>query len=541
MNDLGDLVVKRQEQMAAQRGQWESVWQEIAEHVLPRRADFAGAITPGAKRTQKLFDGTAPQANELLAAALHGMLANPAGRWFQLRTPGAEAGEADGTNGWLEEVTERMTAFFARPQVRFAPTLHELFLDLGAFGTAAMLIDEIPGRGVRFLPCHLAELYLAEDAFGRVDTVYRRFSLTARQLAQRFGVEALSGRVAGALDKEPEKPVEIVHAVFPREERAPGRRDGRNKPFASIHVEAEMRHVLSEAGFDELPYVTPRWSKVPGEIYGRSPAWTVLPDIKMVNAMSKTVIKAAQKVVDPPLLVADDGVILPVRTVPGGLNFGGVDAQGRQLVQPLRNDARIDIGLDMMEQRREAIRAAFFLSILQTPESPVKTATQVLQESDERTRMMGPMVGRMQHELLGPMIARVYGLLHRAGELPPAPEEVGAGPIEVEYVSPVVRAQRAGEVLGVARTVELLAPFAQAEPGLLDLFDADALARHVAEVNGVPAKVIRGAREVAAQRAGRAEVQAGQTALSDAGRTAAVVREAAGALSAMEGVGRGGA
>lgn len=508
---MADHVLRRQHELAAERQTWEHAWSEIADYVLPRRASFRSQPAPGEMRIKggKVFDATAIHANELLAAGLNGLLTNPAERWFTLKLSGRPEDTDDRGREWLEEVERRMLAVFASPDSRFAPAVHELYLDLGAFGTAAMFVGERPGEGAAapsgllFRTFHLGEIYPSEGAFGQVDTVYRRYAWSARQMIERWGEAGVSEGVRRAMQVTPEKTFEIVHGVFPRRERDPGRRDGPHKPWASVEVEAESRHLLEESGFEEFPYLVPRWAKVPGERFGRSPAWTMLPDIKMLNAMSKTVLKAAQKIVDPPLLLADDGVIQPVTTVPGGLNYGGVDASGRQLIQPLTTGARIDIGLDMMEQRRSAIRDAFFTTLMQTPQSPQRTATQVLQETEERMRMMSPVLGRLQSELLGPLVRRVFGLLMRSGLLPEIPAELDGRGVRVEYVSPIVRAQRAGELLGIGRTFETVAPFAQLDPGVWDVFDVEALARRAADVNGVPATILRDGDEVAALRAER--------------------------------------
>lgn len=528
MKEMVDHVLARQQELAAERQTWEHVWAEIADYVLPRRAVLGQVPRSTAGEPQgrvkggKVFDATAIHANELLAAGLNGLLTNPAERWFTLKLAGRPDEASDKGREWLEEVERRMLAVFASPDSRFSPAIHELYLDLGAFGTAAMFVGERPGEGgapggILFRTFHLGEIYPSEGAFGQVDTVYRRYAWSARQMIARWGEDGVSGGVRRAGATRPETQFEIVHGVFPRRERDPGRRDGANKPWASVHVEAASRHLLEDEGFEEFPYLVPRWAKVPGERFGRSPAWTMLPDIKMLNAMSKTVLKAAQKIVDPPLLVADDGVIQPVTTVPGGLNYGGVDPSGRQLIQPLTTGARVDIGLDMMEQRRAAIRDAFFTTLMQTPQSPQRTATQVLQETEERMRMMSPVLGRLQSELLGPLVRRVFALLLRSGALPEMPGELDGRGLRVEYVSPIVRAQRAGELLGIGRTFETVAPFAQLDPTVWDVFDVEALARRAADVNGVPATILRDGEEVAALRAQRQQqMEAAATAAQGA-------------------------
>lgn len=525
---LGDRVVKRQEKLAADRSTWETSWQDIADYVLPRRADFNTVRTVGDQRVRpsKVFDSTPILANEMLAAGLHSLLTNQDADWFGLEMDDEDLRDSDDTKEWLEEVKSRMLLVFQTPSSGFAPAMHEIYMDLGAFGTGCMLIES----NMRFRTFHLAEVFPVENQAGQVDTVYRRFSWTARQIAERFDEDKLTDDIklaafgAGGQSGHPDKTFEIVHCVAPREERDPNRIDNRNMPWMSVYVDVKSKAVLEESGFAEFPFVVPRWAKIPGEKFGRSPAWTMLPDIKMLNAMQKTVLKGAQKTVDPPLLVADDGVIQPLSTVPGGLNYGGVDANGRQLVQPLNTGARVDIGLEMIDRLRDHIRFAFMAPLMMTPDTPAKTATEVVIERDERLRLMSPVLGRLQTEFLGPMIERVFAVLSRLGAFPPAPEEAQGRDFSVVYTSPIARAQRSGDLLEFARTMEMVGPMGALDPTVYDNFDFDKGAREISDITGVSAKFVRDPREVEALRAARDREVQQQQALEEA----AVIAKAAG-------------
>jgi hypothetical protein len=514
-----DDVLRRSERLAALRSPWESHWQEVADLVLPRRADFTSSRTRGGKRTEKLFDGSAQQANELLAAALHGTLTNPASRWFTLRIEGEELNDSDEVQRWLNEVQRRMYAVFGSVDANFHPQLHELYLDIGAFGTSALYVGEEIGGGIQFRTRHLGEIFVAENAQGKIDTLFRKFRMNARQAIQVFGQKAVGDKLRRAFEKEPDREFELLHAVYPREERLEGKGDSRNLPFASVYAEVESRQLLKEGGFEEFPFMVPRWTKIAGEIYGRSPAMSVLPDIKMLQEMSKTVIKAAQKTVDPPLMVPDDGFLSPVRTVPGGLNFYRSGTQDR--IEPLVTNARVDIGLELMENVRGRIRAGFFIDQLQLNEGPQMTATEVVQRTEERMRLMGPVLGRLQSELLGPLIDRVFAILLRRGELPEPPEMVQGMDVEIAYVSPIARAQRATDAESISRTIELLSPFIASDPSILDNVDGDKLLRHTADLFGVPAEVLRPKNEVHEIRETRAQAVEQETVKTDAERLAA--------------------
>jgi hypothetical protein len=246
-----------------------------------------------------------------------------------------------------------------------------------------------------------------------------------------------------------------------------------------------------------MPYVVPRYLKASFEINGRSPAMTALPDVKMLNEMCKTTIKAAQKQVDPPLLVPDDGFIMPVRTVPGGLNF--YRAGTRDRIEPLNIGANNPLGLNMEEQRRGAIRDCFYINQLMMQNGPQMTATEVVQRNEEKMRILGPVLGRLQSELLRPLIDRVFAILLRKKIFLPAPQELQGLEIQIEYVSPLAKAQKTSELQSIMRAIEIFGTLSKISP-VFDHVDIDALVDYIADIVGVPAKVLNSQAQVNAIR-----------------------------------------
>ena len=317
--DLSKELLRRFGKLKAQRQNWESHWQEVADYMMPRKADVTKTRSKGDKRTELIFDSSPLHAVELLSASLHGMLTNPATPWFSLKFKNSQIVDEDAANEWLEDATEKMYETFNRSN--FQQEIFELYHDLITFGTAAMFIEEDSDDIVRFSTRHIGEIFISENNKGRIDTIFRKFKITARAAITQFGENNVSSKLLAMATKDPYEEVEILHVVFPRDKFDSKKKDAKNMPFASVYIEVDSKEQISESGFNEFPYVVPRYLKASFEIYGRSPAMTALPDVKMLNEMAKTTIKAAQKQVDPPLLVPDDGFILPVRTVPGGLNF----------------------------------------------------------------------------------------------------------------------------------------------------------------------------------------------------------------------------
>ena len=491
--DLAKNLLKRFDRLKSQRQNWESHWQEVADYMQPRKADVTKSRSKGDKRTELIFDSSPLQSVELLAASLHGMLTNPSTPWFSLRFKEDDMENEDEGKEWLESATEVMYSAFN--QSNFQQEIFELYHDLITFGTAAMFIEEDDDDVLKFSTRHINEMYIAENDKGRIDTVFRKFKLSARSAIQKFG--NVSNNIAVIANKDPYEDVEILHAVYPRSDFDPKKQDKANMPFASVYLEAGSGDELSVSGFREFPFVVPRYLKASHEIYGRSPAMTALPDVKMLNEMSKTTIKSAQKQVDPPLLVPDDGFILPVRTVPGGLNFYRSGTRDR--IEPLNIGANTPLGLNMEEQRRNSIRNAFYVNQLMMQQGPQMTATEVIQRNEEKMRLLGPVLGRLQSELLKPLIDRAFAILFRKNLFRPAPQFLSGKDIEIEYVSPLAKAQKSTELSSIMRAIEIMGSLSNVAP-VFDHINMDKLVRHLADIVGVPQKILKPQSELDAQR-----------------------------------------
>ena len=499
------VLMKRFGSLKTYRSNWESHWQEIGDFVAPNKGNITKKRTHGDKNTERIFDGTAQFAAELMASSMHGMLTNSGTPWFSLRYTDEEFETDDTSKEWLEAATDTMYVEIGRSN--FHEAINELYFDLVTFGTAVMFVDTDKEGTLRFSTRHISECYVSEDEFGRVDTVFREFKMPARAAVAQFGEENITQRLLKKSQDDPYDMVELLHVVMPRYDRDTVKIDAKNKPVASIYLDPGDKKIISESGFDEFPYMVPRFRKASYENgYGRSPAMTALADIKMLNEMSKAVIQAAQLQIHPPLLVPDDGFILPVRTVPGGLNFYRSGTRDR--IEPLNIGANNPLGENQLEQRRTAIRAAFYVDQLVTGNRPGMTATEVIQKSTEKMRILAPLTGRLQSELLRPLIDRIFNLISKKKGFAPAPETMAGNEIDIEYVSPLAKAQRQGDIQASLELFQFLAPLMQVDPNVVDFLDVDGLAKHIIKTTGVPASVVRGAEEVAVIREQKQQMQA---------------------------------
>ena len=488
-------IKKRMSAMEGERQTWEDHWQTILDYVMPRKADITFIRSQGESRTEVLFDSTAITANNLLAASLHGTLTSPSLQWFHLKLREDALNRDRDVQLWLEDSAQKMYDLFN--ETNFNTEVHELYLDLCSIGTGAIFVEE--GKkgfdidAIHFNTLHISEFYIRESINGKVDTLYRRYKLTARQAIQEFGEDNLGEKLLEAVEKKPDKEFFFIHAVEPTEDYERGTGEKTTKlPFHSCHVCEDDQMVVRTGGYNEFPYLVPRWSKATGEVFGRSPSYNALPDIKTLNKAVEIGLKAWAKAIDPPLLVTDDGVIGRVRVTPGGLTVVRSDGS----VKPLQIGTNWQI-TDMKEnQLRTAIRQAYYSDQLQLQQGPQMTATEVQVRYELMQRLLGPTLGRFQSEFLNPLIERVFGIMLRNNAFLPAPEIIEGRKVDVEYVGPLARSQRMEESVAIDRLYQLAMQVGQIDPTIMDNINHDEAVRMRSKLLGVPKTIMRGVDEV---------------------------------------------
>ncbi len=521
-------LLDRRAQLRRARSAWESHWQELAQAMHPRRADFTQVRQPGERRHETQYDGTPIQARRELAAAIGGLLMPKGERWVTLRAADEALNDRTEVKRWLRAAEDRLFAALYDPRANFMAAHGEVDDDLVTFGTAALFI----GEGQRldhlvFRALHLRQTLIAPDHDGRIDTVFLDEMLTARQAAQRFGREALGAKTREALDgrrgADPDARFEFVQAVLPRHERDPRSARATDLPFANVVIDVASDHLVLEDGFHEFPLAVPRWDTASGEIYGRSPGMVALPDANTLNQMGKTLLKAGQKAVDPPLLVASDSVKGTLHQQPGRATYFDADAAralGRIPVMPLQTGANLPLGREMQRDVREMVWGAFFRNVLRLPaDGPQMTATEITQRRREFIQTIGPVFGRLEPAYPAVIVTRAFGILFRAGLLPSAPPVlVEGGGIRFRYASPIEKLRAEIDALGVSQWLSDLAPIAAVEPAILDNVDTDAAAKFFAEARGVPPELLRASEARGEIRAARTQGVVEEQAASDAER-----------------------
>jgi hypothetical protein len=495
-------LIKYYEKLREERGTFESHWREIAEYIIPNKDAINAKKTPGEKKFTELYDATAVHSNELLASALHGMLTNPTTPWFGLTTGVPALDRDDEVRKWLQEAVRALLNMMNNSN--FQTEIHEVYLDLGSFGTAALLIDEDDTDVFRFLSMPIYEVYIDENYKGVVGSVLRCFKKPIKDIVDEFGAEKFEERELKELLKNPHKEMEILHVVGENTKYNPYKIEVGNKKYFTEYVLKDKKIVLDSKGYNTFPLAIPRWTKISGEKYGRSPGMKALPDIKMVNQIMKVTLRGAQKAIDPPLQAPDDGTMGPIRTTPGAINYYRAGTDDR--IESLQTGARVDIGFDIVEQVKTQIRSAFFIDQLQLREGPQMTATEVMQRTEEQLRLMAPILSRQHNELLKPVVDRCFEIAQRRGLLPPLPAKLAKlEKIDVQYTSMIARAQKTAELESFNRMLGLLGPIIQIDPTVADNLDCDAGFEWAAQTLSLPYELIRSKLNVKKLREGRAE------------------------------------
>jgi hypothetical protein len=511
MDPIAKEVLSRFDRLTVDRRDYESAWQEIRELVMPHHSDFQRKMPIGDIRSTAIFDGTAVDAAEELANEITINTTSATDRWFSLEV----VDDTEGVNqdaevvGWLEGVADSIYAQYANPASKFYQSIYEANQELVGFGTSILNQEWVDGH-LLFRAFPLADCFLDQNNKGQIDTVFRNLEYDSRQLIQEFPDSPLPDQVYEGKDSG--KKWEVVHAVYPRSDKY--NLSSKGKPYASCWVLKEKGITLKESGYDSMPYHIARWTTLSGEVYGRGPAIKCLPDIRMLNRMEYTVIKAAQKRTDPALFALNDGYLGPIKTSPGSINFiESIDAVPR--VIDMNGD--LPFAETKSEQKRMAIRRSFYGDWVKwNQKTERQSAYEISELVDQQLRKMGGIVGRLQGETHGPLLERSYELMMARGKFSQAPPILEGREIRVVYVSPAARAQMGTKLAAMNRWLQNIIPIAQSKPEILDVINPSGWANAAARYTGVPRGVINSPAEVAQMQAQRQEEQQVQQALGAA-------------------------
>jgi len=501
---------------------WRKHLSSIADFMVPRKAMYLQSekregSKAGNPDYSKIINGVAGKALGTLAAGMMSGLTSSSLQWFTLDVQDRELMEIKAVRLWLDQVTKIMLRVYQKSN--FYSAIHGRYAELSTFGTAAMIIEEDFQTGIRVRPLTVGEYYIALDSKYRPDTLYRQFSLTARQIVEEFGGEegeeneniSIAVRNSVKTDKGDAR-FEIVQCIQPRDEFEEGRKDIKGKAYESIYFELDEDNrdkFLREEGYSNRPFVAPRWEVVGTESYGNSPAMDTLGDVKMLQKMEEKKLKALDKLVDPPMIAGANLKGKHATIIAGGVTYDdspqGAGFRPAYQVNPDMGGVSVEIR-SVEERIKEGLFNDLFLSIL--AEDKRMTATEVRRRHSEKMVILGPVLQRLQYEMLGPVIERTYLILDNLGMIPPQPLELQGKEVEVKYISVLAQAQRAAGVASIEQTAGFVGHLIEKFPTAGDKFDAnEAIDQYARDVNCPPA-IIRSDREVAGVQQQRAAAQA---------------------------------
>lgn len=492
---------------------WMPLWQDLQAYIDPARGRFLDKPNSGDKLNhQKLLDNTPTRANTTLASGMLSGLTSPSRPWFKLGLSDPDLNKFAPARRWLDDVQERMMAVFSKSNIY--NSLHSVYQELGQFNTAAMILLEDYENVIRARTFTAGEYYLGSGPDLRINTFAREIWMTIGQMKELFGYDNLSASSQKLYDNNQlYEWRKVYHMIEPNDGRQPGKKDAQNMPFRSVYWEegAEDDKFLRVSGYEEFPVFAPRWDVVSSDIYSRNgPGAHALGDCKGLMKSRKDYFMILDKIADPPLnapasLQTKGGV----NFLPGGVNYVG-DGMENTKVEPAYTIApRLqEITMDIQDLRN-AIKETFFVDMflmLANSDRRQITAREVAERHEEKLLMLGPVLERLESELLDPLIGRTFNVMLRAGLIPPPPQELQGENLKVEYISMLAQAQKMVGTTTVEQLSAYVGSLTAVVPEVIDKFNADKAVDRYADMLGVDSEIIRSDEEVAEIRKRRAEM-----------------------------------
>lgn len=484
-----DALLKRYEIAKAKKEQWRTLYQEAYEFALPQRNLYdghweGGQSASGQKKMARVFDATAIHSTQRFANRLQSGIFPPQRKWARLE-PGPDIPKARRAEAQqiLDDYTEVM--FAVLKQSNFDIAIGEFLLDL-AIGTGVMLVQ--PGDDVNIINFTPVPQYLVcfeEGANGQVDNVFRIMRIKGEVIQQQWKDAKIPPQLAQQISEKPTEDVELIECTVKNYDRG---------DFSYHVITRNPKECIVERKMKSSPWVVSRYMKVSGEIYGRGPVLTAMPDIKTVNKTVELLLKNASLAVSGVYTAADDGVLNPntVRIVPGAVipvaRNGG--PQGESL-RALPRAGDFNVSQIVLNDLRMNIKKVLLDESLPPDNMSARSATEVVERMKELAQNLGSAFGRLINETMIPIVTRILDVMDSKG-LVDMPLQVNGLEVKVAPVSPLANAQYMEEISAATQWMQTAAMMAQAggQEALMAV-DAGAMIDWIGDKLGVPAQVRR--------------------------------------------------
>lgn len=505
-----------------ERSDWETDYRMISEYLLPGRGIFQTYSKPRKRQltTKKVINTTGEDSLYVLTSGMHSGLTSPSRPWFKLDWVDEKLKGFEPLKAWLQDCEDRLHN--ALHSSNFYSIINSFYIEYAGFGTGCMYVGEDTGTDqtpFRFELLTAGEYAFATGAHGKAEVFYRTIFKTPRQILALYpdtaGDEVRKKVEQNDIGADVADVVLIEYVV----------RTGGRLPFTRVIYEMSSGAAtpgaktersetpLEQKGFYEFPYPVARWGTIGADIYGIGPGSRALPHIRRLQEMEKAFLMATHKTISPPLN-APARMRGKLHTLPGGYNYYSNPNEVVSEVMQVRFDFQgVSAAIERVEQR---IQRNFFNDIFLTASrdpnaSPLK-ATQVNVQEQEKMLRLGPVIERLQHEFLQPVLERCFNIMLRKDkfqELPPELSEM-AGDYKITMVSPLATAQRGVALQGINSFMGFIGQAAQFDQTILDNINVDEAAREFADITGVHLGVLRPQEEVEGIRTKRAKAAQAQ-------------------------------
>jgi len=483
-------------------------YKAIADVMAPYKGRYLTTDTErandGKRKDQHIINGIAKIARRTLAAGMQGGMTSQSRPWFVLSLPDKSLADYGPVKIWLHVVRDLMLDVFQRSN--FYGATYAIYDEIGTFGTASMLVEEDFSTVIRCRPFTIGEYMIALDERYRPDTLFRQYSLSARQLEATFGKANLSEKVTRALDssKGRDSRFDVIHAIQPNNEFDKTKADARGKKFESVYFEqscgdgAEEDKLLRKSGYEDIPFVAPRWEVIGVDSYGIGCGHDAVGDNNMLQKLEEKKLKQLDKHTDPamnaPTSMKNSG---GGTIVSGGVNY--IDPmQGSQSFVPTYqtnpNIQPVAVEIENVIQRlQKFFYNDLFLAILGSDKN--MTATEIAQRHEEKLMMLGPVIERLESEMLNVVIERTFNIMQRFGLIPPPPPELEGMDIKIQYISLLAQAQKMVGTTGIEQVASFTGNLAALYPEVRHKFNPFQAMDEYSDMVGLPPSIIRSTEE----------------------------------------------